>query len=110
MIKKKLKKYEAWTEILKAIANPVRLFIIEELEKGERCVNDFNEMLYLDVSTVSRHLSTLKKAGVIDSDKRGNQVFYKLKIPCVMNFFTCTDSVVRQKIEDNMKVINETDF
>ena len=61
---KKLKKYEAWTEVLKAIANPVRLFIIEELERGEKCVNDFNELLNIDISTISRHLTTLKKAGV----------------------------------------------
>ena len=106
---KKLKKYEAWTEVLKAIANPVRLFIIEELERGEKCVNDFNELLNIDISTISRHLTTLKKAGVIEADKRGTQVFYKLKIPCVMNFFTCTHNVIMQKLEEQMSIINNNE-
>jgi ArsR family transcriptional regulator len=43
--------------------------------------------------TVSRHLAQLRHAGIVEDDKRGSQVFYKLKTPCVMNFFKCVASV-----------------
>jgi ArsR family transcriptional regulator len=100
-----MKKYEAWSEILKALANPIRLFIIEELQKGEKSVSDFNELLHIDISTISRHLSILKNTGVIDSEKKGTKVIYRLKIPCVVNFLTCVQSVLKEKIEEQQKLI-----
>ena len=51
-------------------------------------------MVGADVSTVSKHLSLLKNAGIVEDDKRGTQVFYSLKVPCVLNFFTCVESVL----------------
>ncbi len=100
-----MKKYEAWSEILKALANPIRLFIIEELQKEEKSVSDFNELLHIDISTISRHLSILKNTGVIDSEKKGTKVIYRLKIPCVVNFLTCVQSVLKEKIEEQQKLI-----
>jgi ArsR family transcriptional regulator len=46
-----------------------------------------------EMSTVSRHLSQLKEAGILEDDKRGVQVFYRLKVPCILNFFKCVESV-----------------
>jgi ArsR family transcriptional regulator len=54
-------------------------------------------MVGADISTVSRHLSLLKNAGIVDDDKRGTQVFYSLKVPCVLNFFTCVESVLESE-------------
>ncbi|MCK4535824.1 MAG: winged helix-turn-helix transcriptional regulator, partial [Desulfuromonadales bacterium] len=75
---------DARAKVLKAMAHPSRLFIIEELEKGERCVCDLTEQIGVDVSTVSKHLSVLKQAGIVLDDKRGNQVFYRLRVPCIL--------------------------
>ena len=91
---KRKKLYEARAKVIKAMAHPTRLFIVEELSKGERCVCDLTEMVGADVSTVSKHLSLLKNAGIVEDDKRGTQVFYSLKVPCVLNFFTCVESVL----------------
>lgn len=91
---KRKKLYEARARVIKAMAHPTRLFMVEELSKGERCVCDLTEMVGADTSTVSRHLSLLKNAGIVDDDKRGTQVFYSLKVPCVLNFFTCVESVL----------------
>jgi ArsR family transcriptional regulator len=76
------------------MAHPSRLFIIEELEKGEQCVCDLTAMIGADISTVSKHLSVLKQAGIVLDDKRGNQVFYRLQVPCILNFFGCVESVL----------------
>jgi ArsR family transcriptional regulator len=91
---KRKKLYEARARVIKAMAHPTRLFIVEELSKGERCVCDLTEMVGADVSTVSKHLSLLRNAGIVEDDKRGTQVFYSLKVPCVLNFFTCVESVL----------------
>lgn len=81
--------------IIKSLAHPTRLFIVEELSKQERCVCELTAMIGADISTVSKHLSILKNAGIIQDDKRGAQVFYNLKTPCILNFFHCVESVVQ---------------
>jgi DNA-binding transcriptional ArsR family regulator len=91
---KRKKLYEARARVIKAMSHPTRLFIVEELSKGERCVCDLTDMVGADISTISRHLSILKSAGIVEDDKRGTQVFYTLKVPCVLNFFTCVESVL----------------
>lgn len=87
-------KLERRAGILKALAHPSRLMMVDELASGERCVCELQELVGADISTVSKHLAVLKKAGVVESDKRGLQVFYKLLSPCVMNFFACIESVI----------------
>jgi len=91
---------EARARVLKAMAHPSRLFIIEELEKGEHCVCDLTAMIDADVSTVSKHLSVLRQAGIVADDKRGNQVFYRLRVPCILNFFGCVESVLESRAKE----------
>ena len=95
MDKKRKELLNARAGVLKAMAHPTRLFIIEELEKEERCVCDLTEQIGADVSTVSKHLSVLKQAGIVIDDKRGNQVFYRLECPCITSFYGCLESAIR---------------
>ncbi len=97
MLEKRKTHLEARARVLKAMAHPTRLFIIEELAKEERCVCDLTAMIGADVSTVSKHLSVLKNAGIVVDDKRGNQVFYRLRVPCILNFFGCVESVLESQ-------------
>lgn len=90
---------EARARVLKAMAHPSRLLIIEELEKTERCVCELTEMIGADISTVSKHLSVLRQAGIVADDKRGNQVYYRLRIPCMLKFFDCVESVLESQTE-----------
>lgn len=85
---------EARARVLKAMAHPSRLLMVEELEKGELCVCDLQRLVGSDMSTVSKHLSVLKNAGIVSDDKRGNQVFYRLRVPCVTGFFSCIEAVL----------------
>ncbi len=75
--------------IFKALGHTARLQIVTELARGERCVCDLVELTGLGWSTVSRHLTVLKSVGVIMDDKRGTQVFYSLRLPCVVRFAAC---------------------
>ena len=87
---------EARARVMKALAHPSRLFIVDELSRGERCVCDLTEMVGADVSTVSKHLAVLKAAGVVIDDRRGQQVFYRLRVPCILNFFGCVEAVLEE--------------
>lgn len=86
-------------KIVKALAHETRLFIVDELSRGERCVCELTELVGADMSTVSKHLSILKNAGLVEDEKRGVQVWYRLRTPCVLNFFKCVESV----LQDNAK-------
>ena len=98
-------KHEAWAKIIKAIAHPSRLFIIEELNKGEQCVNDLTAMIGSDASTVSKHLSVLKNAGLIMMEKRGNSIFYSLRVPCIMQFIGCVEDVLSSNAKEHMEIL-----
>lgn len=90
----------ARTRVIKALAHPTRLFIVEELDKGERCVCELTAMIGADVSTISKHLSVLRQAGIVEDDKRGNQVFYQLKVRCILHFFGCIESVLTSQRDE----------
>ncbi len=99
-------RYEARVRVVKAMAHPTRMFIVDELSRaGERCVCELTEMIGDDISTVSKHLSVLKNAGIIGDDKRGNQVFYRLKCPCIVDFFHCVESVIQSSAENSPKCV-----
>ena len=88
-------KFKNQARIIKALAHPTRLFIVDELSRGERCVCELKDMIGVEMPTVSRHLGVLKSAGILEDDKRGLQVFYRLRVPCVLNFFKCVKAVQR---------------
>jgi len=88
-------KYEARARVVKALAHPTRLFIVDEIAKGERCVCELTAMIGADISTVSKHLSVLKQAGLVADDKRGLMVFYRLNTPCLSGLFECVEGVLR---------------
>ena len=89
----RLAEHKAQAEILKALAHPTRLLIIDELSKGERCVSDLTKLVGHEMPTISRHLARLKFAGIVECEKRRAQVFYRLKRHCVTDFFHCIASV-----------------
>ncbi len=98
-------KYEARARVVKAMAHPTRLFIVDELSRGERCVCELTEMIGADMSTVSKHLAVLRGAGIVEDEKRGSQVYYSLKCPCILRFFDCVESVLMTSAEEQLSLI-----
>ena len=93
------KLYEAKANIIKALAHPTRLWMTEQLVQGEKCVFEFVEVIGADFSTISKHLSILKQAGILEDEKRGKQVYYRLKVPCILNFMNCIEAVIQAKTQ-----------
>ncbi len=85
---------QARAQVLKALAHPTRLFLVEELASGERCVCELTELVGHDVSTVSKHLARLHEVGVVGRERRGQQIFYSLRVPCVLEVFRCVEDVL----------------
>jgi ArsR family transcriptional regulator len=103
---KSLAKYEARAKIVKAMAHPTRLFLVDELGRsGERCVCELTEMVGADMSTVSRHLAILKSAGIVEDERRGAQVFYRLRVQCVLDFFECVKSVMECNVRSQRRML-----
>lgn len=98
-------RYEARARVIKALSHPTRLYIVDRLAERERCVCELTEMIGADVSTVSKHLSVLKNAGVVTDEKRGAMVFYRLRVPCVMQFFGCVEAVLKATVEAQLELV-----
>jgi ArsR family transcriptional regulator len=98
---------DAKARVLKALGHPTRLLIAEELGRGERCVYEFVDMAGVDYSTISRHLAVMKQAGLVEDEKRGKQVFYRLRVPCVLNFMECVEEVIRSGAEEQINMLKQ---
>lgn len=79
--------------VVKAMAHPTRLLFMELLMDGEQCVHDLTAAAGCDITTVSKHLAVMKRAGLLDCEKRGLQVFYRIACPCFVEFFRCIDLI-----------------
>ena len=97
--------YEKQADIAKAMAHPLRIAIVNFLKDGERCVCDIAETIGSEQSNVSRHLSVMVKAGVLEYRKEGLKVIYKLKCPCILEFFSCVRRVLKQQVKENEKLL-----
>jgi ArsR family transcriptional regulator len=83
--------------IVKAMAHPTRLLVMDALTHGEKCVNDLTNLAGCDVTTLSKHLALMKRAGLLQCEKRGIHVFYQIACPCFLEFFRCIDLVHANK-------------
>ena len=109
MEKSDLARFEPQALIMKALAHPTRLFFVEMLAKGERCVCELTDMVGADMSTVSKHLSVMKNAGIVTTEKRGASIYYSLKMKCVCNFFTCVNEVLKSTSEARARIPESTE-
>ena len=77
--------------VFKALGNPARLRIVDALQGSECCVCDLVKAAGLGWAAVSRHLAVLKEAGIVEDEKRGRQVFYRMKLGCIDSVNRCLD-------------------
>ncbi len=70
-------------EVLRTIAHPVRVRILEELSKGVKCVSDFGDFLEINQPNLSQHLTLMRRHGVIDFFMDGRLRCYYLKDPVI---------------------------
>ncbi len=86
--------YEKKVHIFKALANPVRLEILDFLSSGEKCVCEIVQELGYEQPHISKSLQKLKDAGLIAQRKEGLNVYYSLQFNCMGDFLTCLNTVL----------------
>ena len=94
-------------KIFKALGHPSRLLMVDALRDGEKCVCDLQALVGDDMSTVSKHLSVLREAGVVSSEKRGTNMYYQLALCCLDTFLSCTGEVVEKRILSQMNMLKK---
>jgi len=83
--------------VLKAMANESRLLIIDRLSRGECSAGELTALVELDASTVSKHLAVLRAEGIVEDRRAGTTIFYRLLMPCVIDFFQCANHVLKRR-------------
>ena len=84
---------------------PLRIAVLDFLKDGSQCVCDIADHLGSERSNVSRHLSVMTNAGVLESRKEGLKVIYTLKTPCILEFFSCVTVVLRQQAKETKRLL-----
>lgn len=72
------------SEIFQALANPTRIAIVEALRDGEMSAGQLIEKLGIEQANASQHLSILRAKQVVVNRKVGNQVFYSIRDPALI--------------------------
>ena len=99
---------EKKAEILKAIAQPTRLKILELLKDGERCVCDIYTALGHEQPTISKHLSFMKRAGILSCRKEGLRITYWIKAPEVLEIIRHAEAILKREVEEDRKSLGTT--
>jgi DNA-binding transcriptional ArsR family regulator len=88
-----LDRLETAATMLKAIAHPMRIAILKNLEGGKRLtVTEIHELLGIEQSTTSHHLGILRDKGVLCSKREGKNTFYYLKYEVLSQIVDCLES------------------
>jgi ArsR family transcriptional regulator len=85
------------SDILKALAHPIRIILVEALSKKDMCVCDLNTLVSVDQSSVSRHLAQLKRVGILSEKREGMRVIHHLETPCILNAVGCAENVLSER-------------
>ncbi len=92
-------------KIFKALGHPSRLLMVDALRSGEKCVCELQTLTGADMSTVSKHLSLLKDAGIVSSEKRGTNIYYRLSLCCLDSFLACSAEMIQSRILKQYEMI-----
>jgi ArsR family transcriptional regulator, arsenate/arsenite/antimonite-responsive transcriptional repressor len=91
-------RYAARARIAKALAHPSRLLILDALAQREMCVCELTALVGADQSTVSKHLTILKQAGIVEDRRERGMTYCRIKVCCLEGFWQCIESVLRENL------------
>jgi len=98
---------ELKAEILKALAQPTRLKILECLRKGERCICEIVPAVNGEQSNVSRHISLMQKSNLVTTRKDGVRVMVKVRDTKVFEILDDVNLLLKKQIEETGKLIRK---
>ena len=96
---------ELKAEILKALAQPTRLKILELLRQGERCICEIVPAINGEQSNISRHISLMQKSRLIATRKDGVKVMVKVRDPQIFDILDRISMVLKRQMQEQRKLI-----
>lgn len=87
------------------MGHPLRLGIIEFLRDGEKCVCEIVDHMGTGISNISKHLSILKKAGIVKDRREGLRIMYSIVMSCVLDFTQCVEGNVIKRLDEQRSVM-----
>ena len=97
--------YEIHAEICKVFSNPTRLEILNLLRDEEMSVTELIEKTKLSQANISQHLSIMKSKGIVISDRKGKNIYYRLSNPKIVRAFDIIREVLAEKLKENGKIV-----
>ncbi len=97
--------YEGQANVLKALGQPTRLQILDLLKNGERCVCEIFPAINQEQANVSKHLSILKQAGILESRKDGLRILYRIKTPEIFILLTGTSKILKAQADEQRRLM-----
>lgn len=96
---------EARAEVFKALGHPTRLQIATQLKSGPQSVGELTTLVGADTSTVSKHISVLRDAGIVRGVKEGTTVNYQLSCDCLGGMLDSAEAVIRKRTDRQMRAL-----
>ena len=97
--------FQARAKVLKALASPVRLKIVDQLSQGERCLCELQPQFRMNKSTLSRHVAALRQVGIVTERREGVRVMLTLATPCILSALDCAMKVVQADHQRRTRIV-----
>ncbi|OGP93579.1 MAG: transcriptional regulator [Deltaproteobacteria bacterium RBG_16_54_18] len=94
-------------DILKAMAQPTRLKILELLRNGERCICEIIPAINGEQSNISRHISLMQKSNLVTTRKDGVRVMVKVRDPKIFDILDRVSQILKEQIKEREKLFLE---
>ena len=94
-------------EFFRALAHPVRIRILDCLRNGEKGVNELSEMLQIEQANVSQHLAVLRAKQLVSNRKAGNQVFYSVRDPIIIEVLSLMRTYFQVHLKEALGMLDE---
>ena len=105
IIMKKPSEFKA--EFFKALANPIRIQIIDALRDGEHTVNQLKEILDIEAPNVSQQLAILRTNNIVNTRKEGSNVFYSIKDPTIFKLLDIAKIIFNNQLAGIRDLLNK---
>ena len=92
-------------EILKALAQPTRLKILECLRKGERCICEIIPAVKGEQSNISRHISLMQKSHLVSTRKDGVKVMVKVRDPKIFDILDRVSAILKAQMNEQSRLV-----
>jgi DNA-binding transcriptional ArsR family regulator len=93
--------------ILKAMAQPTRLKILESLRSGEKCICEIVPTINGEQSNISRHISMMQKSHLVTTHKEGVRVMVNVKDPKVFEILDKISAILKTRLKEQEKLLNQ---